>query len=272
MMRKQLPRLAEERAKAEAIRQQSIGITIAQRIGVGDKLQFSSLPENYFRATGKKLIDLSRPWFFDHNPFVDRRSSATPDRTMELWNHGPTQYKFISPHKVPVYTSNAEIHATALNVPARLNRPRLYLYEDFPFDQREKILIHIDGRSHGEMPDHVIQHLLRKYAPTRRLFQIGIGGKDLGVPRIRTETLWDLAREISQAKLYLGVDSGPGWIAACYPDVVTKILRTKPSPETFEKWIPLEVGNIHSHWDDRCRQIFTPAEEDIGFTSSYRKM
>jgi hypothetical protein len=117
---------------------------------------------------------------------------------------------------------------------------------------------------------------LEKYGAmgfTGDLYQIGVAKDiDLGIPRLITPTLWDLVREISEARMLIGMDSGPAWIAACFPDVIVKKLRTTPKADRFEDWVPLEIRNIHSHWDDRCHQIFNPTDFDIGFTSSYRKI
>lgn len=256
-----------------------LGISIKPTIGIGDALQFSSLPENYYQATGNRLIDVSRPWFFDFNPFVVRDGrnhlKAVPEKVIEMWNFSPKQFDWPVPKErdAKVYLSNAEIWAGVFNVPASLNRPRLYMHEDYPFKDREIILLHTHGKSHGVMPDHVITHVLKKYGPTKQLYHIGPKDTpDLRIPKIGTATLWDLAAVISKARMLIGVDSGPSWIAACYPDVVVKKLRTKPVAERFKNWVPLEIGNIHSHWDDRCHQIFNPSEQDVGFTSSYRKI
>ncbi len=253
-----------------------IGISIKPTIGVGDALQFSSLPENYYRATKKRLVDVNRPWFFDYNPYVDRDPNSVPTKTYELWNFSPTQRQWPKPRtddKPAVYLSNAEIHASIFEVPVVLNRPRLYQHENFPFDSRHLILLHTDGVSHGKMPPHIVQHVVNKYRPTGNLFRVGLSGEEIGgVPWLKAESLWELAAVISKARLFIGVDSGPGWIASCFPDVITKIVRMKPSPETFASWVPLEIRNIHSHWDDRCRQAFNPTEDDVGFTSSYRKL
>ncbi len=247
------------------------GISINPKIGIGDGLQYSSVPENYYRQTGQKLLDVSRPWFFDHNPFVVRDPRIVPEKTIEMWNFSPRQYDWPILRPQGVYLSNAEIFAAVFGVPAVLNRPRLYQYEGFPFHKREKILFHSHGKSHGAMPDHVIAHVLKKYAPTRRLYQIGLpDAPSLGIPKIETKTLWELAAVISEAQMLIGVDSGPSWIAACYRDVLVKKLRTKPAVEAFKTWVPLQVENVHSHWDDRCHQIFNVSEEDVGFTSSYR--
>lgn len=246
------------------------GIAIKPTIGVGDALQFSSVPENYFRATGERLVDVDRHWFFDFNPFVVR--DAQPTSVKQMWNFSPKQFDWPTPPREEgVWLANAEIWAAVWGVPMVLNRPRLYRFET-PVSDRETILLHTDGRSHGEMPEHVVQHVLKKYGPTRRLFQIGKSSKDYGIPKIETPTLWDLAFTISSSRMLIGMDSGPSWIAACYPDVVVKKLRTKPSAERFKNWCPLSARNIHAHWDDRCHQIFNPSEDDVGFTTSYRKI
>lgn len=132
-----------------------VGVTIKPEIGIGDALQFSSLPENYFKATGRKLQDLSRPWFFDHNPYVEREAPYDPTKILELWNFSPRQYNWPNPRlpdeKPEVYQCNAEIWASLFGVPMVLNRPRLYRFEDFPFHRRERILFQTEGRSHGQI-------------------------------------------------------------------------------------------------------------------------
>lgn len=260
---------------SSCLKEKTIGITIDARIGLGDALQFCSLPENYSRAKGgKKLVDLSRPWFFDHNPYVDRGTSQV-DEKIEMWNF-PQQYEWPLPRKEyepQIYLSNAEIWTSVLRVPVVMNRMRLYRFEDFPFEKRKMILFHIDGRSHGEMPEHIIQHVIKKYSPTDQLFLIGNPKKNYGLKVIKTNTLWDLAEVISQCRMYIGIDSGPSWIASCYPDVITKIVRTKPNPpELFEDWIPLEKKNIHSMWDSRERMTHNVSDRDIGFTWSYKRI
>ncbi len=252
-----------------------LGIAIRSTIGVGDALQYSSVPENYFRHTGRRLVDVDQPWFFDHNPYV-LRDGTRPERVQEMWNFGPRQYDWPNPRgegKPRVYLSNAEIHAGVFECPAALTRPRLYMFEEFPFEQRQKILLHTDGKSHGPMPDQVLAHVLAKYGPTDQLYLIGKEPmRGLGLPWIETKTLWDLAALISGARMVIGMDSGPAWIAAAYPDVVVKKLRTKPAVEYLENWVPLEIDNIHAHWDDRCHQIFNPTERSVGFTAPYTQI
>lgn len=142
-----------------------IGITINPAIGIGDTVQFSSLPENYYLETGERLIDCSRSWIFDHNPFVIRNPERTPKKTIELWNFGhKNKWAWGDPRssdKPAVYLSNAEIWASALGISVKLNRPRLYIHENFPFEKRRKILLHADGRSHGMIG--VTIYLIRQF-------------------------------------------------------------------------------------------------------------
>lgn len=259
-----------------------LGISIRENIGVGDKLQFSSLPENYFRATGKKLFDASRAWIFDHNPYVVREQKDLHGETVteirELWNFpqiepwaNPRTYK----NDPAVYLSNAEVTAARFKVPTVLNRPRLYRFEHYPFELRTKILLHTNGKSHGQMPDFVVDHIKKKYGGTGQLFHVGSpSDPDFGIPKIETKTLWDLAEVISKARMFIGVDSGPSWVAACYPDVVAKKIRLREvhGQKRWDEWVPLEINNLHSHWDDRLFQICNPTEDDVGAFPSYKRL
>lgn len=250
-----------------------LGISVDGCKGIGDALQFSSVPENYFRATGRHLIDVSNAWFFDHNPYIVRNVHSK--KTIQMWNFGPQKYEWPNPRpegSPRVYLSNAEIHAAVWGVEARLIRPRLYKHEDFPFENRKRILLHTDGKSHGDMPRHVVQHVIDKYHRTGELYLIGKSNENWGIPRIETPTLWDLARVISESRMLIGMDSSPAWIAACYPDVVVKKLKNRMLQRNLRDWIPLEIDNHHAHWDDRCHMIFNPTEEAIGFAESYRNI
>lgn len=251
-----------------------IGITVNGK-GLGDTVQFSSVPENYYHAFGKRLVDVERAWIFDHNPYVIRDDSIKPAYVREMWNFSPRKYDWPVPGegRPRVYLSNAELHALVWGIQYPiLNRPRLYVYENVPFHKREKILLHIDGRSHGELPDCIVDHLIQKYKPTGQLYHIGLTKRDLGIPKIETPTFWDLVKVISHARMLIGSDSGPSWIAACYPDIVIKKVRIRPRNERLETWTPLSVDNIHAHWDDRAFQLFCSSDHDVGAYQSYRKM
>lgn len=230
-------------------------------------MEFTSVPENYYRKFGTKLIDTEKHWVFDCNPYVIRGRTAT--RKVRLWNYNPV-YK----PRPSVYLSLAEKCAGPVDAgdAVVLRHPRLYRFEDFPFEKRTKILLQPQGVSHGRLPPPIIEHVLKKYAHCD-LHQIGTFDEKLGIPWIETKTLWDLAEVISQARMLIGPDSGPIWIAACYPDVVVKKVRTKPPLDVLKQWVPLDVSNLHAQWDDlQLFQVYNTTKDDVGFTSSYLKI
>lgn len=250
-----------------------IGISVKPTIGIGDALQFSSMPENYYRSSGEKLVDLEDSWIFDFNPYVTRdpEKKERVERKIELWNF-PRKWPWPKPRHVPTYLCNAEIFACLVNVRLTLNRPRLYIHEDARYQDRKKIILQTKGRSHGELPQEIVQHVIAKYGQENVVMIGEMPSYYVPIAHVQTRSIWDLVKYISDARMFIGPDSGPSWIAACYPDIITKIVRMKPNPDEFKDWVPLEVDNVHSHWDDRCRHIHNPTKQDIGFTWSYLRI
>lgn len=251
--------------------------TINPSIGIGDAIQFTSLPENYFRGTGKKLsFHGLMPWYLKYNPFVVS-GNKDPQIPIDLWNF-PPRYTYPRPRD-KVYLSNAEIHANLFGIKEPvLKRPRLYLHEDFPFEHRKNILFQPFGKSHGALPKEIIEHVVKKYGVYRysRLHQIGLpSDPDIGIPRISTPDIWSLIKEISECRMFIGIDSGPSWIAACYPDVQIKKIRNiwQSGYRQMHDWVPLEIDHPHSHWDDLSLfKIYNTTDVDVGFTESWRKI
>lgn len=250
-----------------------IGITIAKAIGIGDVVQFTSIPENYFKHTGDKLADLDHNWVFDFNPYVLRNVQKV-DEVFNLWD----LHCFDVPKQVDgktTFLSNAHAHSRHFKYPVVLNRPRLYKFEEYPYQDRHHVFLHVKGRSHGFLPEHVVKHVLDKYG--NLVVFIGlqedwIYSMPIPARSIYPKTLWDLAAILSKARMFIGVDSGPSWIAQCYPDVITKKVRMFPSVDALKDWMPLEWCRLGSHWDDRSAMIFNPSEQDAGFTWSYLKI
>lgn len=250
----------------------TITLHIKTKMGIGDAIQFTTVPENYFRSTGQKVIDDTNHWVFDYNPYVIRNPDDVILKRSKLlygWNHNP---RYIPKNRY-CFTSQAEQHTGNLDIIQYIRHPRLYQFEDFPFENREKILIQTHGRSHGAMPDYVIKHILKKYK-NMPLYHLCLPEhNDIGIPRLITPTFWEMAKEISECKMIIGMDSGPIWIAACYPDVVVKRLRMKPNLDELKEWVPLDAKNIHAIWDDlQLHTCYNQSEDDIGFTSSYRRI
>ncbi len=244
-----------------------LGISIKKdEVGIGDTVQYSSLPENYYKSTGERLIDVSHSWIFDHNPYVVR--GRIPDKNVQLINWKPQHYEYKNLRAPCVYLSNAESHAQLFNLDVHLARPRLYCHEDFPYRKRSLILFHPQGISQNRIPDHVAEHVIRKYDG---LVQIGLPSDlSYGIPRIETPTIWDLVKVISQAKMLIGMCSGPAWIAACYPDIQIK----KINSELHRKLrVPLNTADPVSHFDDlNLFQIYNTTERDYGISQSYTRI
>jgi hypothetical protein len=225
---------------------------------IGDQIQFTSLPENYFRSRGKRLVDLDKHWAFDDNPYVVRGVQDADE--LKLWDIFCSHI----PQKDPL--STADIGSSIFGLTTTLNRPRLYRFESYPYHFREKILLHVSGLSNGKLPQEIIDHVINKYG--KDLIQIGLPtDTPIGIPIHPTPTLWSLAATISEARMFIGVDSGPGWIARCYPDVVTKIIKLR----NYDG-VPLKKEVTLSYFDDRSAMFFNPTERDVGFTSSYLKL
>jgi len=49
-----------------------VAINIEGSKGIGDKIQWTSIPESFYKFYGTKLIDIKKSWVFDHNPYIRR--------------------------------------------------------------------------------------------------------------------------------------------------------------------------------------------------------
>lgn len=140
----------------------TIGIKISGR-GIGDNVQFSSFPENVFRNTGEKVVDLENSWVFDYNPYVLRGVSA--DVELDLWFLGvlgvPVERR-LNPGKGPIIFSLAERTCDFTHLKCFLRHPRLYRFEDLPIVPN-RIAFHSTGKTVGPMPDSVIAAVQKNY-------------------------------------------------------------------------------------------------------------
>ena len=262
-----------------------IGITFRGAQGLGDQLQFSSFPENHFRNTGEKVVDLDRPWFFDHNPYVVR--DVVPDRSVDLWtSEWPLRrgMAFDEYAAKPVFFSLAERTCSIFGHVAYVRHPRLYRFEDLPrLDKR--LVLHTTGRAiapqpaHGEdarriLSEEIIEHVRSTY---RDYEIVQVGSKDdidarvvdcRGIPDI-----WEVARIIAQASIFIGVDSGLYWIAACFPRIFRKKVLMQYPPEYLRsRFVPMHIPKPHVHWHDASCLYFNRTRDDAGVTYSYLKL
>ena len=263
----------------------TLGITLAGALGIGDKLQFSSFPENYFRNTGQKVVDVDRVWIFDHNPYVVR--DAQPDRIINLWTQ-----KWLEGDSVPledyktkpVFSSIAERTSRIFGHTAYLRHPRLYQFEELPTLEK-RIVLHTTGKN---IPPHValgedrlrrlseeIISRVRDVYAGYEIIQIGSASDvDAHVVDCRgLADIWEVTRLIAQARMFIGVDSGPYWIAASYPRIFRKKVMMQYAADYLrEQFVPMHVLDPHSHWHDASCLYYNRTTDDAGVTYSYLKI
>jgi ADP-heptose:LPS heptosyltransferase len=78
---------------------------------------------------------------------------------------------------------------------------------------------------------------------------------------------------VAQAGIFIGVDSGPYWIAACFPRIFRKKVLMQYSPDYLRrKFVPMHVINPHVQWHDASCLYFNRGPDDAGVTFSYLKL
>jgi hypothetical protein len=263
-----------------------LGITFESALGMGDRLQFASFPENYHRNTGEKVIDVDHTWVFDHNPFVLR--GEEPTHVINLWRQPWPELARIAPRDYfakPVFFSTADRTAGIFNHVAYLRHPRLYAYEDLPRIPN-RVVLHTTGSrkariqpEQGEdeyrtLPEHIIDLIRKTY---RNYDVIQVGAKDdvdANVIDCRgLDDIWETVRLIAQASIFIGVDSGPSWISACYPGIFKKKVLVQYPPEFLRKsFVPMHIMNPHHHWHDFSFTYYNRSQDDAGVTFTYLKL
>lgn len=244
---------------------------------LGDWIYASSLPENFYKLTGQKIIEFNRTWVFDHNPYVDRDTPL--DSVDKIIDIKPAWYR--SNRDVPIMYSFAD-NLMALLETDKLpycRHPRFYRYENEDIIPN-RLIIHVQGRFFDKptpriISDEVIQHILDKY----KIYDIiQIGGmsdkKIEGAIDKRGLDPWDVVKLMSSAAIFIGVDSGPYHIAQAYPRINRKLIITKDqfkSDWPANSWI-LDPKNRFSYWYDWDTMFFNEFDRDAGLTTSYLKI
>lgn len=254
--------------------------------GIGDKIQFSSFPENYFLNTGEKLIDVDKSWIFDYNPYVIRNDNdiflsdfgVGIDKVdfyhnleiIDLWKLGPAATE-IAQKKSTIIKSIAERTCDFFNFKTYLRHPRLYKFEDICIKSNQ-IVVHLQGQTHGNIPDFIAEQILKNYDGFDLLL---IGGKDNKyIPGFINKlglNLWDTAKLISESPTYIGLSSGFLIMSLCYPRVNKKVLLTEDL-NTLQNLIPMDANMPHYHWLDHSFSFFNLMKEDVGVSFSYKKI
>ena len=240
-----------------------IGIIINQKIGTGDRLQFTHFPENIYKLTGEKVIDLSKDWVFDFNPYVVRDTTETPSIILDLWeiSHNFPNKDFLSyaDRFIIKYLNKDKIFCRG---------PRLYRFEDL-IPKPNRVVCHLTGKSvKTPISDEIINQIQETYS-NYEIIQIG-GPNDRKTPFINKLGLgmWDTVELIASSSVYIGINSSFMLAALAYPRISTKIIMNDIELEQFT---PLGSKNDWT-WLDHNVQYFNQTEDDIGVTYSYLKI
>lgn len=265
---------------------------------IGDQICTTAIPENIFNVTGKKCaITNPKIWAFKYNPYVEfiteeeaktfPKISLIPDCRITAQTE---QYENVM--KCNIANSQTEYMCVNLNFnDIRLRHPRLYIYEDSRI-KSNKVVVHTTGSdrtrdgeqairfSSGEdsvriMSDEVLDSIKKNYADYDI---VQVGGKDdkpLGGSSVNLSgklDLWETAKEISEAAVFIGVNSGPMHIANCYPRVNKRIVLQEFPLETLMTFRPSDTRNWLFSWIDPSGVYFNKYNQDVAYTFSHTKI
>ena len=232
-----------------------------QQMGIGDRLQFTHFPENIFKLTGEKVIDLDKDWTFDYNPYVVRHTTEIPSVIIDLWN---LSYNF---PKEGLSTADRFIIKYLGKDKLFCRGPRLYRFEEKRMIPN-KIIVHLGGKTvKTEIKDNVLKYIRERYSDFT-IYQIG--GKndktnDLFINKMGL-SLWDTVELISDSAIFLGINSGFMNVALAYPRICKKLFIDEQCLTSF---LPMRSG---SEWYDYNTQFWNQTENDIGITHSYLRI
>ena len=265
--------------------------------GIGDLVAFSAFPENYYLNTGEKLLDTEEYWIFDHNPFVIRDKNISPEKTIFINQEGLNlggvlQKGYYERTGSQILTGHQDLFLRNMDFDMFIRHPKLYVHEDVD-TVPNKVVVHTNGIVDSLRPQYgqdfekkmtieIIEQIKVNYK-NYEIIQIG-GSDDLimgdGVENKLGLSIWESVKEISDASIFIGVDSGPSMIATAFPRVNKRIVLPKYSDvclsgcnDRFKKpFYPGDLNNILTYWLDYGNMHFNRYERDFGPTFSYKKI
>ena len=273
--------------------------------GIGDLIVCSSLPENFYKLTGNKVLvdDYRAKWVFRYNPYVmfDCKSHDIQNIPMMIEARYPDiVQKYIKDKNTFTISSLAEwiMYCVGLDTDkAILRHPRLYIHEDLP-QQSKKLTVHTTGSNRALVGEVQVRHNLGEDA--ERIMSddvmkaihenyegweiVQIGGEDdkpLGGNSIDLRgklDMFDVAKEIATSQRFIGVVSGLMHMANAYPKVEKRIILMEFPDTTLKEGfqsVPLRPGEVRNRmfaWLDPNNTFYNKYKEDAGITYSYLKL
>jgi hypothetical protein len=260
--------------------EQNICLSLDGASGIGDKLQFASLPEAFYKWHGVRLIDCDESWVFDNNPFVRR---DVEDYLKVEFEGSITDVPFIYCRErdwinsdlkgnkviqvggsmqslliVKIYPNGSDDWITSsrnfwLNklveiIPSKKPEldiprgPRLYKYEDPSIVKPNQIAIHVgpSNSTYQYIPSHVLDKIAERYS-NYDIVQVG-SLKDRNTQFIdkRGLKIWDTVKTIAESAIFIGINSGPMNIANCYPHINKKLILHNNYHWTTDEFVRFE--------------------------------
>lgn len=230
---------------------------------LGDICVWSSFFENYYLATGDKLLDTECKWVTDHNPFVIRNNRLSPTKTIKLRKESPTNGRTL-----------AETACIAHEIPCSVFWPKFYIYENL-LKIPKSICINTTGVSNGGMDQTIINHIREKYKNCY-IFQVG-GLQDLDFASAfdyRKYSLWEQIKILAECQTFIGLDSAWYHIASAY-NIKRKVILVNKTEQECEYFLPIpqeiKSGGFQGWIHDNC-DVFNPYFRDLGLTRSYLEL
>lgn len=234
---------------------------------MGDSITLSSIPENLFKTSGEKIVDMQNLWVFDHNPYVLR--GVKPDSFIDF---DESKKRLLEMHGGEKPFANFhQMHSIACGASVHIGGPRLYKFEDV-YPQR-RVCVHVtpkDKDCKTDIPQKVLDRILKNYESNYEIVQIGAssdaqfkGAKDLrGLP------IWESVKVIASSEIFIGTSSGPLHIADCYPRVRKKVLLFG-SKVSMLQFLPRGDQFVGADWINYNWEYYSPYEQDLGATRTY---
>ncbi len=228
---------------------------------LGDRISYSSLPENYYLTTGKKLVCLEDIFCFKYNPFVLRNLETQEKRSLWYYNQGGEGE----------YKTQAEQICNKWNIKCFINHPKLY-FNERAIKTPNSITIHSTGQTVGSIPQRILNFIVNKYN-NKIIYQVG-GKYDLDCgPSVfdkRNLDFWKSVRYISESEQLICVDSAPLHIGMSFPEIHKKVILVNKTEKECYDWVPFGCKSKNwSGWVPMNVSIFNTFRYDIGHTISY---
>lgn len=240
----------------------------------GDFLSRFSLPENYYKNTGNKLVDIDNSEFGKYNPFLLKKEEIDSNILNNIEIRDIWRYKCGNIHGNYKTTAHQICDWWGLEKCYKTN-PDLYIYKDLPKFPRS-LVINTTGKTRGGMPQDVINFITNKYHKENyHIFQIGSKTDvDANVDFDRRGcSIWESAKIMSECEIFIGLDSLCYWLSKCYTGIKRKIILVNNTEEECENFMPNgfpENGSWRGWLEcNSGEEYYNCFDRDMGVTRSY---